>query len=149
MRYLFMLFVVSLACLAAEDGLVVPQPSRVEEQVGHEMFEAMEEADAVVVSRYSYEGPHAELEVTAEQVDQLRDLLLCDDSYHFEVHKSSVFIPEYEVQFQGEANVTVLLDVAKSQVKFVSGESVVMLDSDPVQDQLKALFQEIDQEEAN
>ncbi|MCB1112504.1 MAG: hypothetical protein H7A37_10060 [Chlamydiales bacterium] len=73
----------------------------------------------------------------------LKQILLDDRSYIFDKTKACLFIPEAVITFNASAPVKVLISPSCKQLKFLyEGESVI-LDCDPIMENLKTMFPEI------
>lgn len=75
------------------------------------------------------------------EIERLQKFLLEDKGYIFDRTKKCLFVPEATFVFEAEKEqVVVFLSFFCKQIKFVRGDQTIVLDSDPMDKELKALI---------
>ncbi len=111
---------------------------QLERKIGKPTYSALNNSKTVSVVKvaevrkppYAPEG--APKNLSTEQVSQLREMLLNDNSYNFNRIKRCLFIPEISYQFSGDKAVNVYVSTSCKKIKIVSENNTNIIDYDPM-----------------
>jgi hypothetical protein len=86
-------------------------------------------------------------EFTKEQVERCKELILNDEGYLFDIKKKVLFILTYQLDFmstEGKQIAKVEMSIPSKQIKFLvgskKGQKIIVLDDDPMSEQIEELF---------
>ncbi|EFB41860.1 hypothetical protein pah_c022o159 [Parachlamydia acanthamoebae str. Hall's coccus] len=155
MKYLY-LFVISLALgifLHGRDGETEGENPRstFEIKVGEEFLEILANPDSIKFGKVlptgfamggsgqEYLSEEPLISLSSSQIAQIQNLLLSPKNFIVEKTKSGLFLPEYVLYFKKEEKtLTVLVSSFINQIRIEGVQSSVVLDFDPMQDEMKA-----------
>ncbi len=79
--------------------------------------------------------------LSRSEIETLQKFLLEDKGYIFDRTKKCLFVPEATLVFEGEnESAVVFISFICKQIKFVGGGRSVVLDSDPMDEELKKII---------
>ena len=82
--------------------------------------------------------------LSEKQVEELRDLLLAEETYDFEAVKKCLFLPEYALQaIKGDLRVKILVCFSCEELAFVYGGKELLEDFDGATPRLKIIIDEL------
>ncbi len=111
---------------------------QLERKIGKQTYSALNNSKAVSVVKVAevrkppYTPESTPKNLSAEQVSQLRELILNDNSYNFDRIKRCLFIPEISYQFSGDKVVNVYVSYSCKKIKIVSENNTNIIDYDPM-----------------
>lgn len=124
-----MMVLLALMTLAA-CSLKPNNPSQFEQRIGSKAYQSLNKASAAVIIT-----KETEKKLSPEQVEKLKTLLLRDEGYIFDRTKKCLFFPQHTFSFDDGQTQVIISQVCK-QIKVVSGDKGVILDYDPMQQQI-------------
>jgi hypothetical protein len=122
---------------------------QLELKIGKPTFTALSKSEQVSVVKvsevrkppYTLEGTPTDL--SAQQITQLREFLLSDDSYNFNKIKRCLFIPEISYQFAGNKAIDVFVSFSCKKIKIVSEKNSSFIDYDPIAEKFNSFSQSL------
>jgi len=81
---------------------------------------------------------NAPKELSQEQKNELRDFLLNDDHYIFDMTKRCIFVPQLSYQFFADKETTVYISLSCQQIKIVDAKNTLFFDYDPMAEKFNA-----------
>jgi hypothetical protein len=142
---LFCLICLSMALIFACSSSK-PSIQRFQQKVGNTTLETLSSPTKVLTfkivpklpspSPASYEPASKPTELTAREIEDLKKIILADSSYHFDITKRCLFIPDKAFKFIKDIEVTILISSTCQQMKFVAQGKEILIDIDPAQKSL-------------
>jgi hypothetical protein len=125
-----LLFISAVLALSLFAGCLRSSSSSLfKERVGNEIYAILSQPKHVKV-----EGQRS---LTEPEIQALQKFLLEDKGYIFDRTKKCLFIPEVTLTFETKEKVVVMVSLVCKQVKYVSKDKTITLDTDPMSDELK------------
>lgn len=122
---------------------------QLERKLGKQTYAALDSAKTVSavkvaeVRKPPYTPNGAPQTLNKEQISELREMLLNDNSYNFNRIKRCLFIPEMSYQFAGDKVVNVYVSSSCKKVKIVSENNTNIIDYDPMAEKFNSFSKAI------
>ncbi|MEC7840357.1 MAG: hypothetical protein VX777_10000 [Chlamydiota bacterium] len=139
----------TVACNSDYEKEDMPQPKMdlVRKHLGNSFIDKVVESDYSLLIKVTpklpskYKIENERVTISDQDAKDLKNILLNNDSYMFDLTKSCLFIPEYAIDFQGETNVTILLSPTCKQIEVIDEQSSsVRADIDPAFDSIMSIL---------
>lgn len=133
-RYMSIIFM--LACLSNCFSNETKASSKtIESILGEKAYDLIENTTAIsitplAVQETSYPHPLKALSLNKQEVSILKNAILSESSYRFDIVKMNVFFPEFLIKFYGagEEEVSFLLSLQSHQMCFYQGGPKVIIE---------------------
>jgi hypothetical protein len=132
----------SCSCSSKSEPKELSKTSKLEAALGSSSYALIANADEITAFKVapklpgpgvpSYQPSSATITLTENASKELREALLNDASYHFDITKKCLFIPTLALVFsKGDESMSIYVSPACQQLKFLNGDKTLLLDYDP------------------
>lgn len=137
----FALLVVGLSgCLTSSQPGMQASTAKLQETLGKEIVERMASSTrgfCIAINAENEKRGGARIALSHSELEQLKALLLSDDSFLFDYHKRCPFIPEYGFLLEGRGQTLLMVSPSGNQIKVVGVKGGGILEADPIVDKIK------------